>query len=286
MKTQDVLPVVISVLVIITIAVVEKQSKTIAALTAVMPVTAPLALWIVYSSSGGEQTAMSEFASGLIARLDSHLRVCHRRLAGYPRWDEAWACTIGRLWRLGHRDLTHHVFTEPAGVNVKARFQALIETAQEEPKQLAYWLALGFLAFWILRGCIPGLNKDSLPSELLEDIKRSQITCIKAEDTPVWPGEARQPECGRVNVDMAEEGVVPLPEQEAGVTRAICYRITVENPRWQTMGQTRHEVLWSARSYSKVAVLQNDEWQTFPHEDRLDEQRWLDFGCPGAYAPK
>ncbi len=69
MRTQDVIPVVISVIVIILIAVIEKQSKTIAAITAVMPLTAPLALWIVYSSSGGEQTAMSEFTLGLIIGL-------------------------------------------------------------------------------------------------------------------------------------------------------------------------------------------------------------------------
>ena len=69
MRTQDILPVVISVMVIILIAVIEKQSKSIAAITAVMPLTAPLALWIVYSSSGGEQTAMSEFSFGLIMGL-------------------------------------------------------------------------------------------------------------------------------------------------------------------------------------------------------------------------
>jgi uncharacterized membrane protein (GlpM family) len=69
MKTQDILPVIISIIVIITIALVEKQSKTIAALTAVMPSTAPLALWIVYSSSGGERAAMGEFTSGLILGL-------------------------------------------------------------------------------------------------------------------------------------------------------------------------------------------------------------------------
>ena len=69
MRTQDAFPVVISVLVIILIAVIEKQSKTIAAITAVMPLTAPLALWIVYSSSGGEQAAMSEFTLGLILGL-------------------------------------------------------------------------------------------------------------------------------------------------------------------------------------------------------------------------
>jgi MFS family permease len=69
MRTQDILPVIISVMVIILIAVIEKQSKTIAAITAVMPLTAPLALWIVYSSSGGEQAAMSEFTLGLILGL-------------------------------------------------------------------------------------------------------------------------------------------------------------------------------------------------------------------------
>ena len=69
MRTQDILPVVISVMVIILIAVIEKQSRAIAAITAVMPLTAPLALWIVYSSSGGEQAAMSEFTLGLILGL-------------------------------------------------------------------------------------------------------------------------------------------------------------------------------------------------------------------------
>jgi len=69
MRTQDVLPVLVSVMVIILIAVIEKQSKTIAAITAVMPVTAPLALWIVYASSGGEKVAMSEFTFGLVIGL-------------------------------------------------------------------------------------------------------------------------------------------------------------------------------------------------------------------------
>ena len=169
-------------------------------------------------------------------------------------------------------------------MDIKARFQALIKTVQEDPKRLAYWLALGFLAFWILRGCIPGFtNGDSLPAELLEDIQGMHTTCIKAEDTPIWPGEARQPECSRINVDLATEGTVPMPEQAVGTTRAICYKITVESPRWQTMGQTRHEVLWSARSFSKVAIFQNGTWQTFSHDDKLDEQRWLDYACPGEY---
>ena len=63
MKTQDILPVVISVIVIIVVAILEKQSKVIAAITATMPLTAALALWIVYASADGDKAATSQFTS-------------------------------------------------------------------------------------------------------------------------------------------------------------------------------------------------------------------------------
>lgn len=66
MKSQDVVPVVVSIAVIILVAVLEKQSKLVAAITATMPLTAPLALWIVYSSVGGERKAVTEFSFGLL----------------------------------------------------------------------------------------------------------------------------------------------------------------------------------------------------------------------------
>ena len=65
MKTQDWLPVVISILVIILIAILEKQSRLIAAITATMPLAAPLGIWIVHSSSQGDRIAVSEFTQGL-----------------------------------------------------------------------------------------------------------------------------------------------------------------------------------------------------------------------------
>ena len=61
MKSQTVLPVILSIVVIIIVAVLEKQSKLFAAITATMPLTAPLALWIVYASSNGEKEAVSNF---------------------------------------------------------------------------------------------------------------------------------------------------------------------------------------------------------------------------------
>jgi hypothetical protein len=69
MKTQDILPVVLSIAVIILVAVLEKQSKLFAALTATMPLAAPLALWIVYSSNGGDKTAVSQFSLSLMLGL-------------------------------------------------------------------------------------------------------------------------------------------------------------------------------------------------------------------------
>jgi len=66
MKWQEVLPVIISMGVIILVAVLQRQSKLIAAVTATMPVTIPLALWIVYSSSQGDQQAVEKFSQSLV----------------------------------------------------------------------------------------------------------------------------------------------------------------------------------------------------------------------------
>ena len=69
MKSQDVLPVFLSVVVILLVAVFEKQSKLFAALIATMPLTAPLALWIVYASNSGDKTAVSQFSLSLLLGL-------------------------------------------------------------------------------------------------------------------------------------------------------------------------------------------------------------------------
>lgn len=66
MKTQDVLPVLVSIVVIILVAIIEKQSKLIAALTATMPIGATLALWIVHSANNGNIPTMQKFNLGLL----------------------------------------------------------------------------------------------------------------------------------------------------------------------------------------------------------------------------
>jgi hypothetical protein len=68
-KTQDVLPVILSIVVILLVAIIEKHSKLFAALTATMPLAAPLALWIVYSSNSGDKAAVSQFSLSLLLGL-------------------------------------------------------------------------------------------------------------------------------------------------------------------------------------------------------------------------
>jgi hypothetical protein len=69
MKMQDTIPVLVSIFVIILIAVIEKHSRFFAAITATMPLTAALGLWIVYSSSSGDSQAVSEFSLGLVLAI-------------------------------------------------------------------------------------------------------------------------------------------------------------------------------------------------------------------------
>lgn len=66
MKSQDIVPVVLSIAIIVAVAVLEKQSRLVAAVTAVMPMTAPLALWIVYSSVNGDRAVTAQFSLGML----------------------------------------------------------------------------------------------------------------------------------------------------------------------------------------------------------------------------
>ena len=62
MKWQDIVPIIISILV----AALQKYSKLAAAVTATMPLTAPLALWVVYSLNDGSRAATTQFAESML----------------------------------------------------------------------------------------------------------------------------------------------------------------------------------------------------------------------------
>lgn len=63
-----VLPVIVSIVIIITVAIAREYSKTLAAVLATMPINIPLALWIVYTggSSSGE---IEPFARALLINI-------------------------------------------------------------------------------------------------------------------------------------------------------------------------------------------------------------------------
>lgn len=65
-KWQEFVPVLLSIGVIISVAVLRNQSKLIAAITATMPLNIPLALWIVYASAGDERRSMADFSLGML----------------------------------------------------------------------------------------------------------------------------------------------------------------------------------------------------------------------------
>lgn len=63
---EKVIPVVISIIVIIAVAIISEYSKTLAAITAVMPIGIPLGMWVAVAGQEKPDEFLSEF-SGLIA---------------------------------------------------------------------------------------------------------------------------------------------------------------------------------------------------------------------------
>jgi hypothetical protein len=70
---QEIAPVVISILLIIVIAVIRAFSKTIAAITATMPINIMLALWIVYAAESGDRSTMVRFTGAMIVGVGATL---------------------------------------------------------------------------------------------------------------------------------------------------------------------------------------------------------------------
>lgn len=159
--------------------------------------------------------------------------------------------------------------------NVQTYFRELTH----DRSKLIRTLVVAIIAFLFLRSCISTYS-NSLPTEVTEQIERRYIQCISQDDTPIWPGEPRQPECGTVNTTLIGEGVVTPDQQAQGITRAICFKLEVDNPYWSTLGTTRHDVKWTGRTVFKVSTLQNGSWVIYPDQEIEDEKRWSTYSCP------
>jgi len=64
---EKLLPVVASVVIIVAVAVVQDRSRAMAAVVAMVPLTAPLAAWIVYSASAGNHQHTAQFVRSMLA---------------------------------------------------------------------------------------------------------------------------------------------------------------------------------------------------------------------------
>jgi uncharacterized membrane protein (GlpM family) len=67
MSTDKVIPVLLSIVIIVLVAVVQEKSRTLAAIIATMPLTAPLAMWVVFSSTNGDHIKTSEFVGSMVS---------------------------------------------------------------------------------------------------------------------------------------------------------------------------------------------------------------------------
>ena len=116
MKWHEILPVVISIIVIILVAIIQKYSKLVAGLTATMPLSAALALWIVYASSEGNGTIVAQFTRGMVLGIiptvgfliaiwlcsRSGLKLVPMLLVGYGVWAMGVAVLISLRKMIGY----------------------------------------------------------------------------------------------------------------------------------------------------------------------------------------
>src|SRR5579859_4616863 len=64
-----ILPVLVSIVIIVFIAIIREYSKTIAAIAATMPINVPLGMWIVYAGADNRQTALADFSTAVLYNI-------------------------------------------------------------------------------------------------------------------------------------------------------------------------------------------------------------------------
>ena len=105
---QQILPVVVSILVIIAVAILQSVSKPVAAITATMPLGIPLALWIVYAAEKGDRGEVARFTGAMVPGLGATLVfTCALWLAARAGWSLVPMLAAGYLAWAGTLLITH-----------------------------------------------------------------------------------------------------------------------------------------------------------------------------------
>jgi hypothetical protein len=93
------------------VAIVQERSRYLAAIIATMPLTAPLAMWIVFSASGGDQRQTADFVRSMTVGAAASLVFVAACWVGFRQsWGvpvtllaafAAWAAVIGGVRAIG-----------------------------------------------------------------------------------------------------------------------------------------------------------------------------------------
>jgi hypothetical protein len=69
MKWQEIFPVIVSVIIIVLVAILQRQSRALAAILVTMPIISPLSVWIIYSGARGERQVVSQYTQGMVVGI-------------------------------------------------------------------------------------------------------------------------------------------------------------------------------------------------------------------------
>jgi len=108
-------PVAASIVIIILIALLRAWSKTLAAITATMPINIVLALWIVYAAEGGDPAGVAQFTASMLRGVGATVvflgavwlaaragwGLVPMLVSGYLAWGGTLALTFGLEHLLG-----------------------------------------------------------------------------------------------------------------------------------------------------------------------------------------
>jgi hypothetical protein len=64
-----VLPVIVSIIIIVGVAILREYSRTLAAILVTMPINILLGLWVIYAGDGDNPAAMQQFTSAIFINI-------------------------------------------------------------------------------------------------------------------------------------------------------------------------------------------------------------------------
>jgi hypothetical protein len=98
-----ILPVIVSIAVIITVAILRNYSRSVAAIAAVMPINIPLGMWIIYAGEEDKHGALADFNKALlIGILPTILFMIVAWQLSKAEWDIVPIIVVGYVcWALG-----------------------------------------------------------------------------------------------------------------------------------------------------------------------------------------